>query len=345
MGFISIKMNKTLFFIGLLAVMCNACFKKNDRIIEQENNRCNAISIVIDDQLWFGEVGDTLRNKLASPVFGLTKEEPLFTINQYSAKLLEGFMTKGRNIIIVKKGDYNNFELKKNQYTNPQNVYRINGKTVDDIIRLIEVNIPEMIRQIRNTEIEMCQKSNDKALLNHTLIHNKFHMQLDVPTGFKYVMHKSNFMWLKKELIGGNVSLLLYQLPLKEFDITKDKVSQIVHIRDSIGQFIQGKEEINQMITDDAYSPYFQEVKLDGKTAYETRGTWKLQNDFMTGPFINYLILDEQYNRILVLEGFGYAPSNDERDLMMNLEAIIKSVKIEKKVVNEDESIMENKAL
>ena len=70
---------------------------------------------------------------------------------------------------------------------------------------------------------------------------------------------------------------------------------------------------------------------MDGKKAYETKGTWELKNDFMAGPFINYAIVDKTYNRILVIEGFCYSPSNQESDLMLDLEAIIKSVKIDKR--------------
>ncbi|MBK0369669.1 DUF4837 family protein [Flavobacterium agrisoli] len=328
-------MNKSFCIAFLVALLCASCLQKNDKLNSREVNKINTVSLIIDDQLWYGEIGDTLRNKLASPVFGLTKEEPLFTINQYSIKLLEGFMTKGRNVIVVKKGDHTQFELTKNQYAKPQNVFRISGKSIANIIQLIELNAPAIIQQIRKTEIEECQKNNAKSLLNPTLIRNKFHIQLDVPSGFKYVLHKSNFMWLKKELVGGNVSLLLYQIPLHSWNKEKDKVSQIVQIRDSIGKYIQGKEQETQMVTDDAYAPYFQAIALDGKNAYETRGTWELQNDFMMGPFINYVILDETYNRVLVLEGFCYAPSNEERDLMLNLEAILKSVQ----VVSKDNSV------
>jgi hypothetical protein len=42
-----------------------------------------------------------------------------------------------------------------------------------------------------------------------------------VPSGYAYVLQKSNFMWLKKEIIGGNTSLLIYQVPLSA--IKKDK--------------------------------------------------------------------------------------------------------------------------
>jgi hypothetical protein len=47
------------------------------------------------------------------------------------------------------------------------------------------------------------------------------------------------------------------------------------------------------MITEEAYSPYFFKIKLDG----EMKGTWELRNDFMSGPFINYAILDEENDR------------------------------------------------
>lgn len=325
-------MNKTLFFIFFLALLCTSCFQKNDKIKRKEANKTNAISIIIDDQFWYGEVGDTIRNKFASPVIGLTKEEPLFTINQYSAKLLEGFMTDGRNVIIVKKEDFNKFEVAKNQYTTPQNVFRISGKSVDDIIQSIEINANSIIQQMHQTEIEECQKTNKKSLLKPTIIQNKFHCKLQIPTGFKYVLHKKDFLWLKKEVSGGNVSLLLYQIPLHSFDQTKDIANQIVQMRDSVGMYIKGKEHDSQMVTDDAYAPYFSTITLDDKKTYETKGTWELQNDFMMGPFINYAIIDEQYNRLLVLEGFSYAPSNEERDLILNLEAIIKTVQIEKRL-------------
>jgi hypothetical protein len=66
----------------------------------ENDGKVNNISVIIDDQ--HGEIGDSIRNKFASPVIGLPQEEPLFTINQYPLKLMEGFMTDSR-IIIVKK--------------------------------------------------------------------------------------------------------------------------------------------------------------------------------------------------------------------------------------------------
>ena len=48
----------------------------------------------------------------------------------------------------------------------------------------------------------------------------------------------------------------------------------------------------------------------------------------MAGPFINYAIKDEKNKRYLIIEGFCYNPSQSKRDLMHELESIIKSIKL-----------------
>lgn len=324
-------MNKTHFLYLILSVLLVSCFQKNENQAQPKPGKTNTISIIIDDQLWYGEVGDSIRNKFASPVLGLTQEEPLFTINQYPAKLLEGFVTDSRSIIVVKKSNADKFEVKTNNKSLPRNTFRIYGKSIEDIICSIEMNSPEIIRAIRQTEIKKIQQDNSKSLLNPAVIKNKFHIDLQIPKGYEYMLHKKNFIWLKKEIISGNTSLLIYQIPLNRLIKNPDVVGNIVRMRDSVGHYIKGREPNTQMITGEDYAPYFSITTLNGKKTFETKGTWELKNDFMTGPFINYAIVDEAYNRILVIEGFCYSPSNQERDLMLELEAIIKSVRVDKR--------------
>ena len=67
---------------------------------------------------------------------------------------------------------------------------------------------------------------------------------------------------------------------------------------------------------------------MDDKQAFETRGKWEVLNDFMAGPFLNYTVVDKANNRLIVVEGFTYAPSVNKRDFVFELEAIAKSLKI-----------------
>ena len=62
--------------------------------------------------------------------------------------------------------------------------------------------------------------------------------------------------------------------------------------------------------------------------SFETRGTWEVQGDFMGGPFINYLVKDSINNRTLYIEGFVFSPSQRKRDNIIELESIIKTLKI-----------------
>ena len=325
-------MNKGHLLFLFVSLLLFSCKKENDQVPRKTTGKINTISVIIDDQLWNGEIGDSLRNKFASPVIGLPQEEPLFNINQYPVKLLEGFMTDTRAIIVVKKAAENKFEIRKNQYASPQNVFHISGKTAADIIACIEKNAPRMIQIIKDCEIAESQKINSQSLIDPKVIENKFHVSLQIPYGYAYVLQKSNFLWLKKEIIGGNTSILIYQVPLKKIKKGANLITDIIKMRDSIGNlYISGKEPDTNMITEEAYAPYLFKINLDGKETFETKGTWQLKNDFMSGPFINYAIIDEDYNRILVLEGFCYAPSKDKRDLMHELEAIIKSVVVVKR--------------
>lgn len=320
-------MNKNLFLFLLIPVLFFSCKKQGEDMPRKATGKINIISVIIDDQLWNGEIGDSIRNKFASPVIGLPQEEPLFTINQYPIKLMEGFMTDSRTIIIVKKEEKNKFEIKKNQYALPQNVFHISGKTNDDILENIEKNAPKIIQIIKETEITENQRIIDQALLNTKIITNKFHISLKVPSGYSYVIQKSNFIWLKKEIISGNNSLLIYQVPISSIKKDSNLISNIIKMRDSIGNlYIHGTEPDSRMITEEGYAPYFSKIKLDGKETYETKGTWELKNNFMAGPFINYAIVDKEHDRILVLEGFCYSPSRKKRDLMHELESIIKSI-------------------
>lgn len=325
-------MNKTHFLLLLFSLLFVSCLKNNDNQTLSKEGKVNTVSVIIDDQLWYGEVGDSIRNKFASPVLGLTKEEPLFTINQYPAKLLEGFARNSRSIIVVKKAETEKFQVLKNKFL-PYNTFQIYGKSVEDVICSIEMNAAEIIKVIRQTEIKKIQEDNSEALLDPTVIKNKFHINLQIPRGYEYMLHKKNFMWLKKEIISGNTSLLIYQIPIKRLNSNSDIIGNIIRMRDSVGYYIKGREPKTRMITGEDYAPYFSITSLGGRKTYETKGTWELKNDFMTGPFINYAIVDEAYNRILVIEGFCYSPSNPERDLMVELEAIIKSIQIEKKIV------------
>lgn len=322
-------MNKTLFLWLLVGVALVSCSKKDTKAVTAASYRYNQVAVIIDDELWNGEIGDTIRNRFASPVIGLAQEEPVFTINQYPVKLFEGFMTNSRNIIIIKKESKNHFSIKNNEFAKPQIVAHISGETVKELIDTIQKNDSLIISKIKNQELSFFQNNLAKdTLLNTETFREKFNININIPAKYKMVMKAKKFVWLKKEIISGNLSIVIYELPFKSIK-SNSTATRIIKVRDSIGKkYIHGAIPNTKMVTETAFSPYFSKTTVAQSNAFETRGTWELQHDYMNGPFINYAVFDEKNRRILVLEGFCYAPSKQKRDLMFELEAIIKTTKL-----------------
>jgi hypothetical protein len=320
-------MNKIAILL-LFVTALFSCSKKNENPARPSSGKINSISVVIDDKLWNGVIGDSIRNKFAKPVEGLPKEEPLFDINQYPTHLLEGFMTKSRTIIVIKITNGNVFEIKKDKYATPQNVFHIFGKSVSDILEILENHTPQILQIIEAGEITEHQRLLNDSILNPKTIQKQFEIILKVPNSYSYVVKEANFIWLKKEFISGSNSLLISQLPLSAIQKNSNVPSRILKIQDSIGAlYVKGIESSSTMYIDQSYPVYFLKTKMDGKITYTTKGTWRLKDSFMFGPFVNYMILDPDKNRILFLEGFSYSPSRDKRDFMHELESIIQGVK------------------
>jgi hypothetical protein len=326
-------MNKTHFLYLLVTVLLFSCNEKKTRKSTETSGQINTVSVIVDDQLWNGEVGDSIRNKFASPVLGLPQEEPIFSLNQYPVKLLEGFMSNSRNIIVIKKEDKSQFRIVANEYANPQVVVHISGRTVQELLDSIQSNDSIIVQTIKQSEIRTLQNQiKDDSLNDSKKVTDKFNIKINIPSKYKMVMHGKKFMWFKKEITSGSLSLVFYQIPLSSIKNDSKAINRIIKIRDSIGNiYIHGAVPRTRMITEPAFSPYFSKTKIFGKETFETKGNWELKYDSMGGPFVNYAIVDEKNNRILVMEGFCYAPSKQKRDFMFELEAIIKSVQFLKK--------------
>ena len=323
---------KKIAILTLLVVSLFSCKQSSKEdvqaILSESNGKINNVSIIIDDNLWNGEIGDSIRKKFAAPVDGLPQEEPLFTLNQYPTKVFEGFVRKSRNIIVVKKGKEAGFAANTNKFAKPQNIFFISGTDTEDVLNVIEEKSAEIIKTIKASEVIENQIRMKKSLVPDTQVQSKFGVSLQIGFGYKYDMVKDNFIWLRKEFTSGYNSILIYQVPIEKVEKDTNFIANITAMRDEIGKAnIHGTLPNTWMITEAAYAPYLFEVNVANKKTYLTKGTWELKNDFMAGPFVNYAIKDTKNNRYLILEGFTYNPSKSKRDLVFELEAIIQSVK------------------
>jgi hypothetical protein len=317
-------------FISLLFTGCQDSESKNAIILADSSGNINNISVILDNTMWEGSIGEALRKSLAAPVDGLPQEEPMFSLNQMPPEAFSGFVRKNRLFVKIETGKSSNFKIFTDPFAHPQTGVLITGKDSSEIINQINENSEEIVEVLRNTEIKEKQRRIKKSLKDDKKLKRTLGVSLKFPTAYRYALENDDFFWIRKDIPKGNMEILVYSVPLNQIDRDTSVVANIIKMRDSIGKaHIPGPLEGSYMITEEAYAPYLFNSKVDGKFAYETKGTWEVKNAFMAGPFINYAVRDSVNNRYIILEGFTFAPATAKRDNMFELEAILKSAIID----------------
>lgn len=317
-----------LFLIGILFTSCDDEVNKKQNL-SNSSGRLNNLSIIVDNNLWEGEIGEVLRENLASPVDGLPQQEPLFSMNQIPPKAFSGFVQNNRTFLKVGQSNAPQFEVVKDTFAKPQTGIFVSGPSKEAIIETLNAHNDEIIKSFKDTEIKEQQRRISKSLKADKLLKENLGVSLKFPTAYRYAKTAKDFFWIRKDIPNGSMEILVYEVPFRVIDKDTNVIGNIIKMRDSIGkERVPGPTEGSFLITEEAYAPYLFTSKIDGKFAYETRGTWEVKNAFMAGPFINYAVKDEKNNRYVILEGFVFRPSATKRDNIFELEAILKSAKL-----------------
>tara|TARA_R110002049_G_scaffold59518_2_gene160910 strand:- start:614 stop:1588 length:975 start_codon:yes stop_codon:yes gene_type:complete len=323
---------KPLYFAFLtlfIFISCNETGKRDTSYLPKSLGNINTLQVITENDLWNGTVGETIREYFAAPTYGLPQDEPLFSMNQMPPSTYTGFARKYRLFLYVTLGNEDKVSIAENPYAKPQTGAIITSTTKEGLIKLINENQKRIIDTFKASEIKERQRRTSVSLMKLDSLPNDLGVKLKIPSAYHVAKATKDFYWIRKELKSGSTNIIVYEVPMDMIGKDTSVVGDIITIRDSIGGKQLPVEDDGQFITEEAYAPYLFETLIDNKFAYETKGTWEVKNEYMAGPFVNYAIRDETNNRYLILEGFTHAPSVEKRDLQFELEAILKSAKIE----------------
>lgn len=325
---------KKLYALILVLAIFTSCEdrKKSERAeqyLPESYGKVNLLTVVVDDDLWNGAVGDSIRSIYAAPTDGLPMEEPLFSLKHINPQVFDGLLTKCRSVIFVKSSDKKQFKIKENIYARPQKIVYVTG-TEDEIISQLKANAKESIITLKLNELRSKQKFIEGSLSKDTTLEETLGISLNIPSAYKMVKKEKNFVWFEREVPKGTMNIIAYTLPFGSIPKSDTTIDAIIAMRDSIGkEYVPGRDPKRMhMITEKAYAPFLYDAIVDNKPAFETKGMWEMKNFHMAGPFINYIVEDKQHDRLVVIEGLTFAPSEDKRDFMFEIEAILKSLKI-----------------
>ncbi|WP_046743539.1 DUF4837 family protein [Kordia zhangzhouensis] len=328
-------MKKLYALILLVFVLFSACDDKEngkeEKYLPLSSGTVNMIAVVIDQDLWQGKVGDSIRNIYGAPTDGLPMEEPLFSLKQINPEVFKDPLTEFRSIMFVKKTASKRYEIDTDKFAKPQKIISIGGSE-EEIISTLSEKAQETIHIFKNNELISKQQFIRGSLSKDQTLEETFGISLDIPSVYKMVKKEDNFVWYERKVANGTMNIIAYTMPLGSIPKNDTTIDAIIKMRDSIGKaYVPGKDpKTMYMITEKAYAPYLYNTTINNKPAFETKGMWEVYNFQMAGPFINYAVEDSENNRLMVIEGFTFAPSENKRDFMFEIEAILKTLKINK---------------
>jgi hypothetical protein len=299
------------------------------------------ILVVLDKSDFESAVGDTLRAFFMRPNLALNQAEPLFSLANISWTMFEktDMFRRMRSIIVINftseqssepqhevQARQSQFSVRQDVYANNQIVFRFNVPNKEEFFTLFRDKRDLMEKAFYSRErirIVRTFRMTENVAISERLI-KTFGFRLIAPEGFRILTSTPNFVSINKETKHYGQNMMIYTYP---YTANSFKQSDIIRVRNEIAQHhISGPLEGSFMTTETQLPPISTEVNLNGRYAIETRGLWKLVGDFMGGPFVNYVFLDEETNQMVMIDGFLYAPQRDKRDLLIQLEAIAYSI-------------------
>lgn len=328
------KKATAILILALLIISCKNGEGKGGYTLPTSNGKTNKILVVTKGVDWQGALGDEIRKVFGEHQVGLPQPETLLSVGQVDPSGFSGFMRNAKAILILQEGEKEGISIENNKYAAPQVIVYGIAKNKEGLKNLIKNRGKEIINIFKDEDIKFTQRIFKKERVDETKFKTikNLAITVDIPKRYRLVEDTGEFLWLRQHLKSGIArgdgtnNILIYSVPLKDENTVADNITAV---RDTIGKkHIPGSKEGMYMITEQAYTPFTFEAEIDGKKAYETRGKWEVKNDFMAGPFINYTVIDKKNNRLVIFEGFTYAPSVNKRDFLFELEAIAKSMKI-----------------
>ena len=317
-------------FVVIVTFLISCDSGNNKRVLSEANGRINNLLIVMKNSEWQGDIGDELRKFIAEPVLGLPQPEAQFEVSQVPLESFGSMFKASRSILKIGIAAENSFTIKTDVYASPQKIITITGKNKEELMNEIKKNSVSIISEFKESDLRAVRHKILKGYWEPSTIEtfNKQGYSIKIPKNYSKVEDNGDFIWYRYHLFGGNsMEIISYTVPITSED--DENGNNIVATRDLIGEkYIPGQIEGSYMITEEAYTPHIFEVELDGKKAFETRGKWEVKNLYMAGPFLSYTVVDKPNNRLVVVEGFTYAPSINKRDYMFELEGILKTLEI-----------------
>ncbi|HEX5170458.1 MAG TPA: DUF4837 family protein [Cyclobacteriaceae bacterium] len=332
---------------------------KNKDYLPKATGSPGDIILVIDSMQWKGPVGEELRNIFSADVPGLPRDESLFNVINVHPSDKIYLLTQIRNLIYVFTLDQktpgaqrmikeftpetidqirsdSSYYIYTAEDVNAkgQEVVYLFGQTQESLIRHLKENGQNLIDLFNNLERERLEAKLFKTKTTGSIsefLKKEQQCSIGLPYGFKLADKQNDFIWFRQIELEVDKDVFITWKPYEsEYQLLPDS---LIAWRDATTKkyLFEDPENVASYILTETEVPFnpvtARQSRINNHYAMELRGLWRTNNKSMGGPFVGYALVDEPRGLVYYIEGFTYSPSKPQREIMRELETILKTFK------------------
>lgn len=300
------------------------------------------VVMVASQALWNDGVGTAVDSVFGHPVRVLPQYEPRFDVIRLDPREFDRFWKPHRNLVVFDVADRIDAQEPKltvyrNRYSKGQIYAEVRAKDAKGAVEALNgIEGAWMLADMM--EREEAKRYADLLALNRnrTLeqdLADQHGLTAILPKDARMVASSGGYCWIERSLTrmkGGRnhdvqMGLVVHRTPYRgPKDFSMDGMLQR---RDSLFKArISSRKEGSYMTTEYRLAPMYEEVSFRGNFAAAMRGLWRMEGDFMGGPWTSMAWVDESRGQLVTVDGYVYAPYFGKREYLRELEAIVRSV-------------------
>lgn len=320
--------------------------------------KINRINVICDKEIWESHIGDSLEFYYGAAYPILPQPEPIFDLRHMTMEDLrkDPLRKELRTYLVI--GDLSNEasetsalirqdvgqekigaalsedgygnSVAKNRWAKGQMIVYLYAdseeKLVDNILNSYSA-VAKRLHQADEKIIEATTFFNGENVSLAGEVRTLMDVQMRIPEEFKAAIKEPDLVWLRRETSEASSNILLSRVPYTdEAQLTREGIKAI---RNQIGkEYISSTLPDTYMRINDVDLPLVVETtRINGDYALEARGIWDIVNDFMGGAFVSYLVYDPGKAELLFMDAFVHAPGKEKRDLMQQMDYILKTAR------------------
>ncbi|TXF90131.1 DUF4837 family protein [Neolewinella aurantiaca] len=345
--------------LGLSIFSCGSEMTSNLSPTPAAFGKINSLYVIADSTLWLDGAQDSVAFFFESPYLILPQPEPIFDVRHIEPYNLreEPTLQQLRNYVVladlsqkespttkmvvedlsdariqqVKEEGFGT-AVARNKWATGQQLIYLMGRNQAELLAGMSTAYPAVVKRIAERENERIKITTYFQGVNRMLgekVAERTGATMDIPGGYDMVpVESDDFAWLRKKTKNGSLNIMATRVPYEDqSQLTKEG---LITIRDQVGrEYLSTTLDSTFMKVNDRDLPFFvSTTELNGHYALEGRGIWEMENDFLGGPFVSYLINDEARRQLVLVDGFVLAPGRKKRELMEELVQVLQTANV-----------------